>query len=126
MIPYILTESFIESSSDTDTEEQKITSEVVASIGTGTRTYYYQCTGGKPGVTDPHQDKDGIPRQIENTNSSTSFQRSNVSIVQKPGSLIGTHSNIKTNTTGNHSAKQSKKYGVNRNIGNYLEMFCTF
>ena len=126
MIQYNLTESFIESSSDTDTEEQKLSSEVGTPIGTGPRTYYYQCTGGKPGISDAHQDKDSIARQIENTNSSISFARSNISIVQKSVSLIPTHSNNKTNTTGNHSARHTKKHGANRNIGNYLEVFGIF
>ena len=124
MIQYILTESFIESSSDTDTEEQKISSDVGSPIVTGPRTYYYQCTGGKPGITDARQDKDSIPRLIEN--SSTSFPRSNISIVQKSISLIATNSNIKTNTTGNHSARQTKKHGANRSIGNYSKVFGTF
>ena len=121
-----LIESFIGSSSDSDTEDQKTGVEGGTSNATGTRAYYYQHSGGKHALADPHNDKDISQRENEIVTHSryedTSTPITTITLVQKPGSIISTHSNLKTNTMGNHSAKQAKRYGLHRIIGKYLSV----
>ena len=116
-----LIESFVESSSDSDLDEQKPSSEIGTANIMAPRTYYYHLAGSKHVLLEQQQEKDNFHRENGNEHINTiaenAYTTSTISNIQKTGSNISTLSNFKTNTTGGHAAKQLKKYANHRNAG---------
>ena len=112
----IFTESFIESSSDSEHDEHKLHTELESSSSIVHRTYSYKYTGCKSIRSD-------LLVKTENGNVATAAIEENsgptpaISFIQNPVALPTSHSHIKTNLSSGSSTRQIKKFGANQNTG---------
>ena len=114
----------VESSSDSELDEQKSSSGITTPIIMAPKTYYYQLTGRKHVLVDQTQDTNNPYFENGNETSNTIIPENVYGIsssISNPGSSIVASSNLKPNVTGNQSAKmQTKKYANSRTSGWWL------
>ena len=112
----IFIESFIESSSDSEHDENKLHSEVEPSSLIVHRTYSYQYTGSKS-IRSDHLIKVENGNVASATLDENSGPTATIPFIQNPIALPPSHSHTKTNLNPGSSTRQAKKFGANPNTG---------
>ena len=113
----------MESSSDSESEENKVLTEMGTSISASTTTRtYYQCTRAKGISTDQLKSRNGTLRENEKASNNNRFEENScfnagLSLGQRPGSVLSISSNHKPSSIGNHAFKATKKFANTRMIG---------
>ena len=112
---YLLIESFVDTSSDSEPEEQKRSSRIGTALREAT-AYYYQLGSSKHLLPDPARRKDSFQCETENepNNVAQEIVHTNFtnSTLQKTGaglSNLCTRSNYKLNASGVNASKQLKR-----------------
>ena len=109
---YLLIESFVDTSSDSETEEQKPSSRIGTALREAT-AYYYQLGSSKHLLPDPAYRKDSFRCENENEPNNVvqevAYANLTNSTLRKTGAGICTRSNYKLNASGVYASKHLKR-----------------